>query len=153
MATGLHRQLAPWSVHLLAGQPVLFGARWIRTRGGHGSTVEDRFGNWWHVGTIRISVGHVFERRIGIYPAGFDADGVLFCNQEFADHPIVIPQRRADPWTEVPTGWRLLSFQRPVVATSSLDGSSAAGGRRRGHPQRVGGRERWARRRRDRRHR
>ena len=92
---------------------------------GHGSTVEDRFGNWWHAGTIRISVGHVFERRIGIYPAGFDADGVLFCNQEFADHPIVVPQRRADPWTEVPTGWRLLSFQRPVVATSSLDGSSA----------------------------
>ena len=92
---------------------------------GHGSTVEDRFGNWWHVGTIRISVGHVFERRIGIYPAGFDADGVLFCNQEFADHPIVIPQRRVDPWTEVSTGWRLLSFQRPVVATSSLDSASA----------------------------
>ncbi len=92
---------------------------------GHGSTVQDRFGNWWHVGTIRISVGHVFERRIGIYPAGFDADGVLFCNQEFADHPIVVPQRRVDPWTEVPTGWRLLSYQRPVGATSSLDGSSA----------------------------
>ena len=91
---------------------------------GHGSTVEDRFGNWWHVGTIRISVGHVFERRIGIYPAGFDADGVLFCNQEFADHPIVVPQRRVDPWTEVPTGWRLLSFQRPVVASSSHDSAS-----------------------------
>ena len=91
---------------------------------GHGSTVEDRFGNWWHVGTIRISVGHVFERRIGIYPAGFDADGVLFCNQEFADHPIVIPQRRADPWTDVSTGWRLLSFQRPVVASSSHDSAS-----------------------------
>ena len=105
---------------------------------GHGSTVEDRFGNWWHVGTIRISVGHVFERRIGIYPAGFDADGVLFCNQEFADHPIVVPQRRVDPWTEVPTGWRLLSYQRPVVATSSLDGLVSGGGRRRGHPHACG---------------
>jgi len=93
---------------------------------GHGSTVEDRFGNWWHVGTIRISVGHVFERRIGIYPAGFDADGALFCNQEFADHPIVIPQRRVDPWGDVSTGWRLLSFGRPVVATSSLERFSAA---------------------------
>ena len=87
--------------------------------------MEDRFGNWWHAGTIRISVGHLFERRIGIYPAGFDADGVLFCNQEFADHPIVVPQRRVDPWTEVSTGWRLLSFQRPVAVTSSLDGSAA----------------------------
>jgi hypothetical protein len=91
---------------------------------GHGSTVQDRFGNWWHVATIRISVGHVFERRIGIYPAGFDADGVLFSNQEFADHPSVVAQRRVDPWAEVSTGWRLLSYQRPVVATSWLDGSS-----------------------------
>ncbi len=86
---------------------------------GHGSTVQDEYGNWWHVATSRISVQHPFERRIGIYPAGFDADGVLFCNQEFADHPMVVPQRRADPWTELSPGWRLLSYGRPVTATSS----------------------------------
>ncbi len=93
---------------------------------GHGSTVQDRHGNWWHLATIRISVGHVFERRIGLYPAGFDDDGVLFCNQEFADHPIRVPQRRADPWTEIPTGWRLLSWRRPVAASSEIDGHAAA---------------------------
>jgi hypothetical protein len=93
---------------------------------GHGSTVQDRFGNWWHVSTCRISVGHVFERRISIHPAGFGADGSLFCNQEFPDHPIVIPQRPADPWTDTTPGWRLLSIGRPATATSSLEGHSPA---------------------------
>jgi hypothetical protein len=93
---------------------------------GHGSTIQDRSGNWWHAATIRISVNHVFERRIGLYPAGFDVDGVLFCNQAFADHPFVVPQRSVDPWTGVDTGWRLLSFGRRVEATSALDGRAAA---------------------------
>ena len=84
--------------------------------------MQDEYGNWWHIATSRISVHHPFERRIGIYPAGFDADGVLFCNQQFGDHPIVVPERRVDPWTDVSSGWRLLSHGRPVAATSSLAG-------------------------------
>jgi hypothetical protein len=92
---------------------------------GHGSTVQDRFGNWWHAATIRVSVTHPFERRIGIYPAGFDDDGALFCNQEFADHPFVMVQGAADPWTGVGTGWRLLSYGRPATATSAFDGHGA----------------------------
>lgn len=55
---------------------------------------------------MRISVNHVFERRIGLFPAGFDADGVLFCNQNFADYPMVVPDGPFDPWRdafELPT--------------------------------------------------
>jgi len=69
------------------------------TAAGHGSTLQDEHGNWWHVATMRISKNFMFERRIGIWPAGFDADGVLFCNQEFADYPSTIPTGPADPWT------------------------------------------------------
>lgn len=36
---------------------------------------------------MRISVNHDFERRIGIWPAGFDKDGELFCNQRYGDWP------------------------------------------------------------------
>ena len=39
---------------------------------GHGSTFEDPHGNWWHTSTIAIGVKNNFERRIGIWPAGFD---------------------------------------------------------------------------------
>ena len=33
------------------------------------------------------------QLRIGLFPAGFDDDGVLFCNQNFADYPMVVPDR------------------------------------------------------------
>ncbi|WP_328475014.1 family 43 glycosylhydrolase [Actinoplanes sp. NBC_00393] len=78
------------------------------TGAGHGSTFQDEHGNWWHAATMKISVHHDFERRLGLFPAGFDDDGVLFCNQEFADHPLALPDGPADPWSL--TGrWMLLS--------------------------------------------
>jgi xylan 1,4-beta-xylosidase len=63
------------------------------TGAGHGSTFQDEHGNWWHASTMRVSVHHEFERRVGIFPAGFDADGVLFCNQNFRR----LPDARAGP--------------------------------------------------------
>ncbi|KRF21821.1 family 43 glycosylhydrolase [Phycicoccus sp. Soil803] len=92
------------------------------TGAGHGSTFQDRHGNWWHAATMRISMNHPFERRVGIFPAGFDNDGVLFCNQSFADYPMVVPDRKFDPWTEASPRWMLLSFRADATASSSLEG-------------------------------
>ncbi len=92
---------------------------------GHGSTVQDRYGNWWHASTMRISVNHQFERRVGLFPAGFDQDGVLFCNQNFADYPTRIPEGRFDPWSVGPE-WMLLSYKKPVLASSTAPGSDPA---------------------------
>lgn len=85
---------------------------------GHGSTMQDRHGNFWHVATMRISKNYTFERRIGIFPAGFDADGVLFCNQEFADYPMTVPAAAADPWS-LSASSMLLSYRTPTTASSS----------------------------------
>ncbi|UOQ89162.1 family 43 glycosylhydrolase [Agromyces endophyticus] len=90
------------------------------TGAGHGSTFQDRHGNWWHAATMRISVNADFERRIGLFPAGFDEDGVLFCNQNFADFPMQLPDRAFDPWTEASPGWMLLSYGAAATASSSL---------------------------------
>ena len=57
---------------------------------GHGSTMSDRNGRIWHTATMRISVNHDFERRVGIWPAGLDAEGELFCNQRYGDWPIAV---------------------------------------------------------------
>jgi len=45
---------------------------------GHGSTMQDAKGSFWHAATMRISKNHDFERRVGLWPAGFDQDGELF---------------------------------------------------------------------------
>jgi xylan 1,4-beta-xylosidase len=92
------------------------------TGAGHGSTFRDEHGNWWHASTMRVSVHHEFERRLGIFPAGFDADGVLFCNQNFGDYPMLVPDRRVDPWAGTFAGWMLQSFRARTTASSSADG-------------------------------
>lgn len=96
------------------------------TGAGHGSTFQDRHGNWWHVATMRVSVNADFERRIGLFPAGFDDDGVLFCNQNFADFPMNVPDRAFDPWTEASAGSMLLSYRAAATASSSLVGHAPA---------------------------
>jgi hypothetical protein len=93
---------------------------------GHGSTFQDRYGNWWHISTMRISVRHNFERRLGLWPAGFDQDGVMFCNTRFGDYPMNVPDAKWDPWNDAFTGWMLLSYNKPVEASAEREGNPAA---------------------------
>ncbi|MFW5830432.1 MAG: family 43 glycosylhydrolase [Planctomycetota bacterium] len=92
---------------------------------GHGCTFQDRFGNWWHSATMRISARHRFERRVGIWPAGFDADGVFFCNTAFGDWPRPLPQGPWDPWRDALPPWMLLSHGVAARASSVLPGHPA----------------------------
>ncbi len=92
------------------------------TGAGHGSTFQDEWGNWWHAATMRISVNDIFERRIGIFPAGFDDDGVLFCNQSFADYPFRVPDGPFDPWLQQRPEWMLLSYRARASASSAAAG-------------------------------
>jgi hypothetical protein len=88
---------------------------------GHGSTFQDVHGNWWHTATMRISKNFMFERRIGIFPAGFDEDGVLFCNQEFADYPMTFPDGPADPWSLTAKSMLLNPGARTIASSSTPD--------------------------------
>ena len=90
---------------------------------GHGSTMEDKAGNLWHTSTMRISVNHDFERRVGLWPAGFDAEGELFCNQRYGDWPTAVSGERDDPWRD--PAWMLLSAGKAAVASSCLPGHEA----------------------------
>ncbi len=87
---------------------------------GHGSTMWDMYGNLWHTSTMRISVNQQFERRVGLWPAGFDKDGELFCNQRYNDWPRAVVTKKADPWEN--PNWYLLSFGKPVKASSFVEG-------------------------------
>ena len=87
---------------------------------GHGSTMTDRMGNVWHTATMRISRNHDFERRCGLWPAGFDADGELFCNQRYGDWPMAVSGEKDDPWRG--PAWMLLSAGKAASASSSMEG-------------------------------
>ena len=88
------------------------------TAAGHGSTFMDAYGNWWHVATVRISLKYSFERRLGLFPAGFDEEGNLYCNTNFGDYPMRVPEGKWDPWKDAFAGWMLLSYGKNVTVSS-----------------------------------
>ncbi len=99
---------------------------------GHGATFQDIFGQYWHISTTVVSVKNTFERRLGIWPAGFDADDVMYCNTTFGDYPHYIPhsgmantsygREGKSPYF---TGWMLLNYAKPVTVSSTLGGHLA----------------------------
>ncbi|MBS1662639.1 MAG: discoidin domain-containing protein [Bacteroidetes bacterium] len=97
---------------------------------GHGATFQDLKGNYWHVSTMTIAVKNNFERRIGIWPAGFDKDDVMYCNTSFGDYPHYLPTDATAAYN-APNGnggftnWMLLNYNKPVTVSSTLGGYEA----------------------------
>ena len=90
---------------------------------GHGSTFADEYGNYWHAAST-IGCAPFAARKMGLFPVGFDKDGIMYCDQNFADYPHYIPEGEADP-TKLFTGWMLLSLNKPVRASSEIVGHEA----------------------------
>lgn len=89
---------------------------------GHGATYKDLFGNWWHVSTIVVAVKNNFERRLGIWPVGFDEDGIMYCNTAYGDYPHFIPSHTLQKSEKQFAGWMLLNYNKPVQVSSTLGG-------------------------------
>jgi xylan 1,4-beta-xylosidase len=86
---------------------------------GHSATFQDTFGNWWHIGNTLIGDKDKYERRVSLYPAGFDADGLLYVNTGLGDFPIVIPSGPSDALASRPE-WMLVSYKKSPRASSTL---------------------------------
>lgn len=92
---------------------------------GHGSTYTDNYGNYWHISTIMLSVKNNFERRLGIWPAGFDEDDVMWCNTAFGDYPHYLPTHEAHTYGGGFTGWMLLNYKKPIAVSTTLGSYNA----------------------------
>lgn len=88
---------------------------------GHAATFMDKYGNYWRVITMVISVKHIFERRLGLIPVTFDKDDNMVAHTEFADYPMVMPDHKIKDVSELFPGWMMLSYKKTAKASSSLD--------------------------------
>ncbi len=88
---------------------------------GHGATFQDNNQDYWHVSTIVLSVKNTFERRLGVWPTGFDQDGVMWCNTAYGDYPTYLPSAE-ERKTSLQPKWMLLNYKKPVLVSSSLGG-------------------------------
>jgi hypothetical protein len=93
---------------------------------GHGNTFQDVHGNWWNTGTPWVAVNWNFERRIGLHPAGFDADGQMYADTRFGDFPHYLPTKQWQRSDELFTGWMLLSYRKAVTVSSARDSFPAS---------------------------
>ena len=90
---------------------------------GHGHTFQDKYGNYWHIASMTISVRHSFERRLGLFPVAISARNGMYAHTAWSDYPFYIPDKKVDfNKTDLSMGWNLLSFRKPVSDSSSLPG-------------------------------
>jgi len=118
-----------------ASDPLSFKLGGFARGAGHGATFEDNYKNFWHISTMVLSVKNNFERRLGIWPTGFDKDGTMWCNTAFGDYPYLLPAtRNAGPKiasvspssTEyLFSGWMLLNYKKSLIVSSTLGSFNA----------------------------
>ena len=114
------KPLGPFT--LAKHNPMSYKPEGFAASAGHGSTFQDKYGNYWHVATMTISQKHMFERRLGIFPTFFDKDGVMYAYTGFGDFPYKLPTKKINGPGELFPKWMLLSYNKPVEVSSELSG-------------------------------
>lgn len=112
------KPLGPFT--LASNSPMSYKPEGFIASAGHSSTFQDKYGNYWHVSTMTISIKHMFERRLGFFPMLFDKDGVFYSSSRFGDLPYKIPSKKYNNPDELFPGWMLLSYKKPVEVSSEL---------------------------------
>jgi xylan 1,4-beta-xylosidase len=104
---------APWN-------PVAYRPGGFAQGVGHGSTFQDRHGNWWNSGTSWVGYNWGMERRIAMYPVKFYEDGQMSAFSRFGDFPHYAPTSKIDDPESLFTGWMLLSYRKAASASSTM---------------------------------
>ena len=105
-----------------AHNPFCYKLGGFATGAGHGSTVCGPGGIYWHFGTIHLSINYKFERRLCMFPTFFDEDGAMYSDTYFGDYPHYSPDQVSRQTTSGGfRGWMLLSYGKPVKASSQLE--------------------------------
>lgn len=125
-ADGLYIGNSPLGIFKVAdNNPFSYKPEGFICGAGHSSTFQDKWGNYWHIVSMTISVKHQFERRLGLFPAFFDKDGTFYTYTGFGDYPHVVPQKYMTGPEDFQLSGMLLSYKKPVEVSSTMPGHSA----------------------------
>jgi xylan 1,4-beta-xylosidase len=113
--------LGPWQAQ---SDPLSYKLGGYVRGAGHGATFTDNNQDYWHVSTVVLSVKNTFERRLGLWPTGFDEDGVMWCNTAYGDYPTYLPSA-TERQAALQPQWMLLNYKTPVQVSSTLGGYNA----------------------------
>jgi xylan 1,4-beta-xylosidase len=120
-ADGVYISAKPTGPFVYQGySPFSFKPTGFITGAGHSCTYADKNGEYWHISSGVISVRHIFERRLCIFPMGVMPDGQLVTNTYLGDYPQYAPGITKNHLRCNRPKWMLLSYDKPATASSTL---------------------------------
>ncbi|SOC78769.1 F5/8 type C domain-containing protein [Salinimicrobium sediminis] len=84
---------------------------------GHGITVKQTNGQYWHFATMALASNSHWERRLAMWPTYFDDEGLMYTNTSYGDYPLHSPDHPTKAGLH--TGWMLLSYKGNTTVSSS----------------------------------
>ncbi len=101
----------------MKNNPYSFKPGGFATGAGHGITVQQTNGQYWHFATVAFSSNSQWERRLAMFPTYFDEDGLMYSNTSYGDYPLFGPHHPTKAGLH--TGWMLLSYKGNTTVSSS----------------------------------
>ncbi len=104
--------------------PFSFKPTGFITGAGHSATFQDKDDEYWHISTGTISVRHMFERRLMLFPAFITTDGQLVTDTYLGDYPQFAPGKSKHSLLKKSPPWMLLSYNKKATASSVLSSNN-----------------------------
>lgn len=102
----------------MKNNPMSFKPGGFTNGAGHGVTVKQKNGQYWHFATMALASNAQWERRLCMFPTYFDDEGLMYTNTAYGDYPRYGANHPTKAGQH--NGWMLLSYMGDVKVSSSL---------------------------------
>jgi hypothetical protein len=101
----------------MKNNPMSFKPGGFTNGAGHGITVKQTNGQYWHFATMALASNSHWERRLCMFPTYFDDDGLMHSDTHYGDYPRFAPSHPTKAGHH--NGWMLLSYKGKTTVSSS----------------------------------
>ncbi len=101
----------------MKNNPMCFKPGGFANGAGHGITVKQTNGQYWHFATMALASNSHWERRLCMFPTYFDQDDLMHSDTHYGDYPRYAPNHPTMAGQHC--GWMLLSYKGKVTVSSS----------------------------------
>lgn len=101
----------------MESNPMSFKPGGFTNGAGHGITMQQTNGQYWHFATMALASNSQWERRLCMFPTYFDEDGQMYSNTHYGDYPRFGPDHPTKAGQHC--GWMLLSYKGETTVSSS----------------------------------
>jgi hypothetical protein len=101
----------------MKNNPMSFKPGGFTNGAGHGITVKQTNGQYWHFATMALASNSHWERRLCMFPTYFDDEGLMYSDTHYGDYPRFGPDHPTMAGRHC--GWMLLSYKGKTTVSSS----------------------------------